>query len=334
MVRSELSARDGRGSRRFIVLKAVLSLAALGYVLSLVPIGELSGIARRVDWRLVAASIALSSIAGYLNALRMYYLSAHQGISLRPRELMAINFIASFYGLFMPGYLAGGAIRWYYMSRPDGKRAQALAAIVFNRVLETAMLIGLGIIFWLIETSEGERETSTIVLGAAALFSAAAYALVMSRRAHGALRRLIRFARTPQWLVAPLNSVQTGLETYSDRRWTFHAQAFGLALLQHALGVASLVLFVHALSIEVELATIGWVRSVLALALMLPISVGGFGVRELTLLTLLAPYGVSAAEALMLAVLILIRELVTAAIGGALVARHFLVPPRDGRPGR
>jgi len=332
MAGSKVSVSEG--SKRLLtnILRAAVSATLLGYVIWLVPIDELGPLARRIDWRLVAASIGVSLIAAYLNAVRMYQLTAHQGISLRARHHFRINLITSFYGLFMPGYIAGGAIRWYYLSKPDGRRAQALAAIVFNRVLETTVLVGLGLAFWFADTAKSSLENYNFVLIATALICIAGYLLVMSPRVHDAVRRLIRAARAPQWLATRVSKVQSALESYSDRRWSFHLRIVSLAILHHVFGLASLLLLVHAVSLDIQFVTIGWVRSVLALALMLPISVGGFGVREVTLVTLLEPYGVSTAAALMLSLLILSRGLVSAALGGVLVAQEMLGSNRRTPP--
>ena len=65
-----------------------------------------------------------------------------------------------------------------------------------------------------------------------------------------------------------------------------------------ALGVVGYCLLAAALNIRVSFITLGWVRSLITLLQMLPISLAGLGVREASSVWVLGKYGVPEAQAL------------------------------------
>jgi hypothetical protein len=90
----------------------------------------------------------------------------------------------------------------------------------------------------------------------------------------------------------------------------------------------SLALGLH---IDIHLIIVGWVRSLINIATMVPISFSGLGIREGGLIVLLKPYGVSGSEAVALSFLIYLGNLFLGFIGGLLEARKFLFPPKSKR---
>ena len=312
-------------------LKAVLSLSLLGYVLYLVPLSELGPMARDIVWSYVAAGLGVSLMTTYLNSIQMSQLTRHHGIALRSAEIFRINLITSFYNLAAPGSLAGGVLRWYYFSKPDGKRAEAAAAIVFNRLIETAMLVCLGLVFWLQEQGQSSANSTTLTIILICGLSLGAYVLAMNPSVHRGLRRALQWIKFSAWLSSKIVKVNNALESYSRRTIGFHLKVMLIAIVRHLLSLAALFLLAMAVNIDVAFSTIGWIRSVLAIALMLPISIGGFGVREATLVKLLGAYGVAAGAALTLSLLVLCKSLFMAAIGGVLAAHESMVGARTAR---
>jgi len=79
------------------------------------------------------------------------------------------------------------------------------------------------------------------------------------------------------------------------------------------------------LGMSVSFAAMGWVRSVVVLITVLPISIGGLGVREGALVFTLQAYGVASHEALALAILIFATTILAPGLlGGILEAIRSL----------
>jgi uncharacterized membrane protein YbhN (UPF0104 family) len=102
------------------------------------------------------------------------------------------------------------------------------------------------------------------------------------------------------------------------------AQVIGLSLASHVLGILLFLLFARGLDISLSLSAAGYARSMLLLAGMLPLSIGGFGVREGGMILLLRPYGVAPEQAVALAFLLLGRDLIGICVGGWLELQPWL----------
>ena len=106
------------------------------------------------------------------------------------------------------------------------------------------------------------------------------------------------------------------------------AQVIGLSLAGHLLGILLFIFFARGLDILLSLSAAGYTRSMLLLAGMLPLSIGGFGIREGGMILLLRPYGVPAERAVALAFLLLGRDLIGIGVGGWLELRPWLARRR------
>ena len=90
--------------------------------------------------------------------------------------------------------------------------------------------------------------------------------------------------------------------------------------------IGGLYCFALALHLPLTLAVAGWSRTVVALAGMLPVTLGGLGVREGSLIAVLHPYGVAPHGAAALGLLLFGREVLAGAVGAIIETRWFLSP--------
>jgi hypothetical protein len=249
-------------------------------------------------------------------ALQMRTILAAQGISFSLRQITSINLVTSFYGLFLPTYLAGGLIRWHHFSRPDGKRAQALAAMVLSREVELLTTLGYGIVFYAMAVSSSQARPALITL---AITLAAAVTIVMTTVSpvqHRIVRSILTRLRLPLGVITPALKVSKCLADFGRHGRRHHLSVLTLCIARNALGVTSFVYFARALHIGASVPDLGWIRAVLDGVLTLPISIAGLGVRDASLVTLLTGLGVASSAALALSLVLLARTLLLALCGG------------------
>ena len=109
------------------VLRLCITVGILYYLFTKIPFSDViaSITSTRVGYVLIAFLIQV--FIRYIAACRMKILTERQGMSLSILQILGITFSTIFYGLFLPGgILTGGAIRWYKLSKPDNKPAEAL----------------------------------------------------------------------------------------------------------------------------------------------------------------------------------------------------------------
>ena len=315
-------------SRLRFALKLAVSGGLLAVVFSMIP---LDGVARSLlaaRWELVALCLAVMFVAHYVKSIQMHLLTKPLGITLSPGRIFVINLITKFYGLFLPGIIAGGAIRWYHLSREDRKPAQAFAAIIMNRVLETSVILGLGLGFWLLDRNAGTVLSGRVLVPVVAL-SVLLYLLTFSRRVHALLLRWTALAAVPDRVAQKLRKVLASLGQYEDLSRPEHLSIVVTVTLHHLLGLASLALLARAVGIEVGFATLGWIRSLVTIATLVPVTIAGLGIREASFVALLGPFGVPMSSALTLSLLVFGRGLAFAFAGGLLEARRLIVGKKE-----
>lgn len=312
-------------------LKLGLSGVVMGLIVHHLPLHELLATARGAHPGYVLLGILAIVPNFYLKALQLYWVARAQHMSVSVRQILGINLATQFYGLFLPGYLAGGAIRWYKLSGPERKVDEALAVIVYNRLVEFTIVVLLGLFFWADDDVARANSVFPLVfLGVLGGLIGIA-ALLFSVPAAAALRRLLDRFKLDGWRALArdrlyrLLTVARRFDALRNRELFY---VVGASLSVHLLGILSTVLIAHSLMPWVSFASLGWVRSLLILVLALPLGWAGLGIREGSLIFLLSPYGVTPQAAVTLGLLLLLRDLIGAVLGALLEARGLWMGKR------
>jgi uncharacterized protein (TIRG00374 family) len=317
---------DKSRTRRALILKWALSLFLFTLVLVYVPLHDVGDVLANAKPLWVACGIGLLFIMRLSSAYRMYIITHHQGISLSTIDIFKIGFVTAFFGLFLPGYIAGGAIRWHMLSRKDKKGVEAIASIAFDRVNDTIVLLLLGCIS-LVAASPIPPVVPWILTAALVAFLIL-YAVLLSPQA---TRLSVKISTILGLYQRPwFNKIFTGLTGSMARFHQFSVvvrlKLWGLSLLFHVMGTLVFILMAGALDLGLSFADCAWLRSILHLLFLLPISASGIGVRESALVVLLAPFSISSAQAVACSFLLMAGLLVMVGIGGLLAPGMYYRP--------
>ncbi len=275
---------------------------------SLVSVGLLVLLARTVDssrWldrlaELDGGMLALALVTGLLQAPLS---SARLGLVLEARgwrftsgALLRLTFVSNFLGTFLPSGVGGDLVRAGALAATRVPARHGLAAVVADRLCGGlglalgALLAGLSALVW-----RGSAQPLTWSLLPAGAVLALAL-LAFSRPAWRLARVLYR--RVP-WLPGRggVRRVHHQVAAYRNQPGAL-ARAVALALAVQVLRVVSFWASARALGLSVALAPSAEAVLPATLVSMVPISVGGWGVREGVLVQLLP---LPPAEALALA---------------------------------
>jgi len=315
-----------------LIIKLLITSGILYYIFTVIPFSEVITSITSAKVSYIIFALLITPFTLYLAAYQMRILVDKQGMFLSTRDIIEINLITKFYSLFLPGSLSGGAIKWYKFSKSDNKPAQALASIAFNRLIQTMMLVFLGILFLVFSVPFELDYMIGLLLVAVLIGLLVTHLLVFDKTIFSFLRRWL--SRVDLFFVSQLlrNKVNKLLHSITQ----FHTLSRGLLiyiyslhLIRHLLGILSFYLFALSLGIDLSFINVGWVRSFVSIVSMLPISFAGFGVREGTLVFLLEPYGISAPDAIALSFLLFARLILTGGIGGLFEAKNLFLLNRS-----
>jgi len=274
------------------------------------------------DVRPVAAACLLSVLTHVLTSWRLLLLSRQQGLQLPFSEAVAIEFSSVFYRVFVPGgMLASLTVRFLKLQKRTASPGRALACVSVDRLFATFALIAVGVVFVLLRRQPITDPVGIALIGLLILTLAGYGAAVV-----GAVERLLMVVLKALRLYSLMKSASAALSPLMEfgalppRRLL---GVIGLSFAVQLIGVAGFFLLAASLGIKMDFIVLGWIRTVVILATMLPISFLGLGLRDIALLTLLRGEGVPQELCLAMAVLVFfVTVLFVAGIGGLVEAKR------------
>ena len=273
------------------VLRYALSLALLGWLAGQVEWARLGGL-RGLDWSLALPALLLAGAAYPLQAWRWQILLHAQGLFLSAGWVHRVFWIGQFYNSFLPGGVAGDAVRFGHLWRVHPERkAAAAASLVADRLLGLGALLALAALALGLHLALAPGGAELQMLLAASL---AAFGLLLAASWSA--------TRTRWW--EPLSARLLG----APRAASLHDAAVALGVRHAALTAATVIsvgvwlvdcvsLWLLARSVGLEIGLLGMTVAAAGayVAAALPISIGGHGVREGTLVAMLATLGLTTA---------------------------------------
>ena len=301
-------------SRWLSLLRVAVSAGLLAWVLSRVGVEQLLDTVRGADARLLALAGLLLVAGTVIRAWRWQVLLHAVGARLRFGRLVYLYFVGQFFSSFLPTGFAGDVVRVLEAGR-GASSAQAAGTVLVDRLTG---FIGLFLLALLalpfsggllpVEWAWGIGLLSLAVLGGSAVLFQG---------------RLLR--RITSWLPGGL-SLKSGswlaqsYDVITACGPRAIAAALGIATLFNFAQIGANVALARALGIQASALYFFLFIPLATVALLVPISISGLGVREQIYLTLFASaaVGLTGPQAIALSLGAYLLDFVNALIGGAL----------------
>lgn len=293
-------------------LKIAISLGLLVALAFLVDTARLGAVLSAADLKLLLLSPPVWLLGAGFAALRWRVVLRATGVEFGWLRCWSAYLIGSFYSLFLPGAVGGDAARVAIVVRDVGAEVGAsTGTVVLERVGGALGLVGFVLgstLLW------PERGAALIGGSATALQAAAGALLVATPLGWVAARRWM--PRTGVPFVVSLLRVLDGASL------RVLGAVLALSMAFQFVRFVAVWLVALALGLDLGLADILLVFPLVFLASMLPISLGGLGVREASAAALLAPLGIAAGPAALLGFSVYANAVGSASLGGLLQLRR------------
>jgi hypothetical protein len=313
------------GNRVVWILKLAFAGGAVYYLLSLFPLLEITASIAASNIFYVMGALGLSLLVQLLLAYRLRILTDHENLSLSTLQLLEFTLTSLFYGLFLPATnLAARVVLFLKLARANYDVSATLAAIVVDRIVATITVSMIGILFWLLDYSSATWASGMVMTLAFGGLCGLCYVL-FSQRSYLVLCRGLGLIKLP---VVPekLKEMLTAINHFHRLSLGFFTYMILVSLFIHLLGTVIYYMLAISLGIDVSFFTMGWIRSVVTLILMVPISISGLGVREGLLLLFLEPYRTSGGDTLAFSLEVFtVTVLLGGALGGFLEGRKLVL---------
>jgi uncharacterized membrane protein YbhN (UPF0104 family) len=309
----------GQNRRARILIQAVVSLLLLLLLVRTAPQDSLAAAWQATSFQTLLAASVLFILAAILSARRWQILLRGQGVNENLLRLTEIYFIGLFCSLFLPTSAGGDAYRVFEVSR-RGRMARVLLATLQDRLLGLGgtMLLGLMAALCLAERLPGELLVTVLAVyglgaGVACLLHCGPWLRLginlVPGLEHSKVGARILAMLQPLREAPPLNAWRT-------------LRVISLALATFVCAVAMYAVVGAALGAPCSFLALCLIVSLVAVARLLPISLGGLGVGEETFVLLTGLFGIAADKAAPIALVILGVSVAMSLVGGGLLLRR------------
>lgn len=296
-----------RATLTFLRVAGTAGVAA--YVLTRVSPSDLVATMRRVHPGILGAAVLLYLLGQGLSAVRWFLLGRAVGLYRPFGDYARFYAIGMFFNLFGPSTLGGDAVRVMYLGRGQ-RRLLAAGSVLFDRMSGLAMLVALAAVTQAVYHPRLPRALATSVTTVGLLLFVgwvAAPWLIRVLPREQRLRRWVEKELAPFWRDGSLLAWTAALSV------VFHlSQVTVQYLLGRSIGAA--LPFWYCLVFH----------PLVVLATALPVSLGGFGVREGGYVLLLGRIGIAPSEAVVLSLMWFGVTAVAGLLGGLV----FVTNPR------
>ena len=249
-------------------------------------------------WAFLAAGILLMGLSFVVASWRWQRVLAVFGHHVRLRTLTKHYLAGQFVGNLLPSTVGGDVLRVSRSSGDIGNTTEAFAAVVLERLTGFVVLPVLVFAGFALSPSLFDEPRSSLALliaGGTVVFLAVILFLAGHPKAAG------RFAERDNWMRA-IGAVHVGVDRLRrDRKDAFVALTAALAY--QIVVVASVYCAFHVVDVRVPNAAILAYVPAVAMAQVVPITIGGLGVREGLLAFLFHPLGVPTGRAVAIGLL-------------------------------
>lgn len=305
-------------SRRkiLVLLQWLVALAAFAFIAYRIQWAEAWQVLRQADLRWAGAALALALAAPLPAAGRWSLLLRAVGVAYPPGWAYRLYLIGTFFGLAMPGAVGGDGARIWLGARDTRAGAALLSATVLAEralgVVALLLILCLGIFFFPLAAGQGVTRYA-LALAAAGLLGVLLIPSIIRLLSRRSLP-LPRGGRAAQIISAALRKLAPLKGITAGRLLA----ALAFSLLFQFTDIAVTFLIARTLGIALSVEMLLFAMPLVYLATVLPISPGGLGLRESTLVIVLGQFGIAPAAAALLAVAVFLNRVLVGLVGGLL----------------
>jgi uncharacterized protein (TIRG00374 family) len=272
-------------------------------------------------WFLILAFLSLG-ISNLTGCFQWKILLENQGVQLRYGHLLKLYFVGLFFNNFMPGNV-GGDLKKIYDIRIDSKQdtiGAGFTATIFDRLFGlfflNALALGVGALFFI-----HDPEHRVFLLPSLWVFIGFTLflATLFSKRLGKILFRL------SSWMLP--SKIQERFSRMQSRFHYFRKTPLWISIIALSAITQTLRVLVHffcglAIGVDIAVSWYFFYIPMIAVISALPISIGGFGPRELLAQSLFAKAGVPGLESVLIQLLAYFISLILSLFGAVFFLNH------------
>ena len=276
-------------------LKYILSILIIYYIIEQYGI-NISNILSIVDIRYIILIILISIIQHFLSAYRWMYISKITNLNISFKNSIQFYYISTFMNNILPGGIIGDMFRIYHTTENKIeilKMGKSVQAVIFERLSGQIMLLAFFIVSLTLYFLVNHKYEAFFYLFFPSLLIFFIFKLFLNKK---------------------IKKMLSGKRISNNFYTVFSGEVFWRHLILSFFVVCSYVLIyvISAISLGLDIDYIAFMvfSPIILFSMTLPISIGGWGIRELTALLLSFLLGLSASASISVSIIYGILNLI------------------------
>jgi len=258
----------------------------------------------------------LNSFGGLFVSAYQYQQTLVDHSRCKVSSFVKVNFIIRYYLLVIPAAVAIG-LRWLHFKKIGVSGSQAIYIMLVNKLVQLLVLTLVLISILLSPSFFYEEGLGNMIY----IFSVASFAgvlliflMIFSDKGRDKIKNIGSGSKSKyiKKIHIKLQNILIVAEKFERKKFIV---VVSLGVLSHFLIIVSQYLICLSLNVSLNIIEIAFARSFVALLMLMPISIGGIGVREVGFVGVLTLFGVDSEAGLALALVLLIFQLINGGIG-------------------
>lgn len=306
--------------------RVLVSIGALTFLLWKIGLSQTLAVLRAADPRLLLIALALFLISLVIRATRWTVLLHALGLQVPFWRLVYLYFVGAFFNSFLPTGFGGDVVRALELTQ-DTPTPAAVGTVLVDRMTGLLVLMAMGLAALPFSASLLVPWLTWLLVAVAGGGLLVGGLLLEGRLLRQATAWLPeRFSLAGSGPLGRLYAAVTGCG------WRAVGQALGVSLVFNLINILINFLCGQAVGIGLGLGYFFITAPIISISLMIPISVGGVGVRDWTVVALFNPAGVDSNTAAGMSLSIYAVSAAAGLVGGLMYGLQALreMRRRDG----
>ena len=296
------------------LLKFILTIILLSLFIFKINTAEVFKSLGEISFTVILSVILIDVAANFLSAYKWHLLiPLHSYL-----QILFVGMLGRFYSFVLPGQLVGEAVKAYQLGTKKNSGEQIAASVVIDKVTGIIGVFIIGIMGLLMSAKSIPAEFLTSLITGMTLAVLFLFSLRLNYFKK-LLSKILKFIAEKISRIKPfIEKINNMLEIWEAYllRPVFIFYNIILGCLYQLTGVAMIFLLSRSLNISLNATDYCWIFAVVSIALLLPVTIAGLGVREGAFIGIMAMLGVSNEKALALSFAFLAVQIFDALIGG------------------
>ncbi len=304
------------------ILKFIVSISLLTYIISKVHWGDFHNSVKESNYFLILLGIIISFLIIWVMSYKWNILLRVNNYKVSTIRLVIITMITSFLGLFLPSSFSTDVLRGYYLTKEKSSKLLSASSIVIDRLSGISSLLAIALIGFYFSSELLNIDILKEVIIGLSFFILFTILFFLNNKI---ANRIIHFMDNGNNIFNKLKNFYISLLEFKKYPIVLFF-SFLLSLIVQILRVLRFYVIAVAIGINMEVFYFFLIVPLIMLAIMLPITLGGFGIKEGVAVSFFVLIGISLNDSIVITLIESITMTFVVLLGGVL---YMFYKPSD-----